>query len=67
MGEEEELLMQPSISPDGKWLAVEVLLAKDEPRSVLYLVDLGSAERKVTKVVLPAVEVLAEPSEPEEP
>ncbi len=63
---DDEYFMQPSISPDGKWLAVDVLEPKDEPRSVLYLVDLTSPERKVTKVALPEVEVEAEPSELEE-
>ncbi len=64
--DDEEYFMQPNISPDGKWLAVDVLLPKDEPRSVLYLVDLTNAQRKVTKVALPEVELLAEPSEREE-
>ncbi|MDP6117220.1 MAG: hypothetical protein QGG53_35610, partial [Planctomycetota bacterium] len=44
--------MQPSISPDGKYLAVNVLLPKDEKNSLLYLVDLTTPERKVTKVSL---------------
>ena len=45
--------MQPSISPDGKYLAVNVLLPKDAKSSLLYLVDLTTSERKVTKVPLP--------------
>ena len=63
--DDEEYFMQPSISPDGKWLAVDVLEPKDEPRSVLYLVDLTGAQRKVTKVALPAVEIEVEPVEVE--
>ena len=62
---DDEYFMQPSISPDGKWLAVDVLEPKDEPRSVLYLVDLTGAQRKVTKVALPAVEIEVEPVEVE--
>ena len=58
---DDEFLMKPRVSPDGKWLAVDVLAPQDEPRSVLYLVDLTSAERKVTKVALAEVE--AEPAE----
>ena len=46
--------MQPNISPDGKYLAVNVLLPKDQHRTVLYLVDLTTPERKVTRVSLPA-------------
>ena len=45
--------MQPSISPDGKYLAVDVLVPKGEQNSLLYLVDLTDPERKVTKVSLP--------------
>ena len=45
--------MQPSISPDGKYLAVEVLVPEGEENSMLYLVDLTSPERNVTKVSLP--------------
>ncbi|MCK4850730.1 MAG: PD40 domain-containing protein [Phycisphaerae bacterium] len=65
LGKDEYILLQPSVSPDGKWLAVDVLEPKDEPRSVLYLVDLTSLERKVTKVALPAVEIEVEPVEAE--
>jgi len=65
LGKDEYILLQPSISPDGKWLAVDVPAPKDEPRSVLYLVDLTSARRKVTKVALPAVEIEVEPVEAE--
>ena len=51
---DEEQLMQPSISPDGKYLAVNILLPKDQKSSLLYLVDLTTPQRKVTKVPLPA-------------
>ncbi len=64
--DDDESFMQPSISPNGKWLAVDVLKPKDQPRSVLYLVDLTDPQRKVTTVALPEIELLAEPSEPEE-
>ena len=61
--DDEEFFMQPAVSPDGKWLAVDVLEPKDQPRSVLYLVDLTSPQRKVAKVALPAVEIGVEPVE----
>ena len=46
--------MQPSVSPNGKWLAVEVLMSKEQSGSVLYLVDLTDPERKVSEVSLPS-------------
>ena len=52
--EDDGYRMQPSISSDGKYLAVNVLLPKDNKNSILYLVDLTTPERKVTKVPLPA-------------
>ena len=54
--------MQPSISPNGKWLAVNVLVSKDSPESVLYLVDLSDSQRKVTEVLLPREEPAEETS-----
>lgn len=53
MGKDGAHFMQPSISPDGKYLAVEVLVPKGEQNSLLSLVDLTDPERKVTKVSLP--------------
>ena len=50
----DEFSMQPSVSPNGKWLAVEVLMSKEQSGSVLYLVDLTDPERKVSEVSLPS-------------
>ena len=52
--EDDGYRIQPSISPDGKYLAVVVLLPTDEENSLLYLVDLTTPERRITKVSLPA-------------
>lgn len=53
-GRKEMFPMQPSISPDGKYLAVNILSPTDQQGTLLYLVDLTTPRRTVTKVSLPA-------------
>ena len=57
--------MQPSISPDGKYLAASIPLPKGSNSSLLYLVDLTSPQRKVTRVLLPGKPEPAAALEPE--
>ena len=44
----------PAVSPDGKFLALSCFYMAGDADSVLYLVDLTTTDRKVTKILVPA-------------